>query len=151
MKTKKKTYLLLVVVISVWGTIAYKIIAAYSEDMPEINTPNLALHTDYKLEYAKDTFSIQPLERDPFLGTIYKPKAQSKSVVKKQKEVLWKPIEYLGVIANERDKIFIISIANKQTLFKTGQQLDSIKLIRGNKKYITLRYKHQNKTFKLKQ
>ncbi|WP_299116366.1 hypothetical protein [uncultured Winogradskyella sp.] len=151
MKNKKKTYILLVVVISVWGTIAYKVISAYSEDMPEINAPNLALNTDYKLEYVKDTFSIQPLERDPFLGTVYKPKAQSNFVAKRQKKVLWKPIEYLGVIANGKDKVFIISVASKQTLFKTGQQLDSIKLIRGNKKHVTLRYKNQNRTFKLKQ
>lgn len=148
---KKKTYALLILVFGVWGTIAYKVISAFSDDTPEIVAPNLALNTDYKLEYTKDTFSIQLIDRDPFLGTVYKPKIESKPMVKQQKKVLWKPVEYLGLIANGEDQIFIVSVASKQSLFKKGQQLDSIKLIRGNKKQITLRYKHQNKTFKLKQ
>ena len=79
--------MLLVLVIGIWGTIAYKILSAYSEDAPEIITPTIALNTDYKLEYVKDTFSIQPLERDPFLGTVYKPKAEPKPVVKTQRKV----------------------------------------------------------------
>ncbi|WP_298900963.1 hypothetical protein [uncultured Psychroserpens sp.] len=146
MKIKKKTYVLLVLVIGVWGTVTYKIIAGLNPDLPELNTPQVLAKANFKVDTVIDTFSIKTVDRDPFLGTITKPKTVQSST-KKRKTVTWLPVEYLGIVKNKnyKEQIFIISINGKQSLVKKGQTKDSITLVRGNKNRLTLRYKNEQK------
>ncbi|WP_422106024.1 hypothetical protein [Winogradskyella sp.] len=150
MKTKKKTYVLLVLVIGVWGTIAYKIVTALHPDMPKMQQQEFVVNTNYKVETAVDTFSIRKVNRDPFLGT-YMIKASPKKTRVKKQTLLWKPIQYHGIVKNGKNKLFIVSIDGKQHLLKKGQTKDSVKLLNGNAKSITMRYKTSSKTFRLKQ
>ena len=152
MKTKKKTYSLLVIVIGVWGYIGYQIIDALNPSIPEYKQAKPMFKDNYEYESKIDTFSIQKVARDPFLGTMHTPKSENRQEVQKAPKTVWKPIEYLGLIANknDKDKVFIVSISKQQVLLKQGKTHDSIKLVRGDAKKITLRYKGKNKTFKLK-
>ena len=74
LKTKTKTYVLLVLVMGVWAAVAYKIVVALNPKLPELATNNFTVTHDFKLETSADTFSIPPVERDPFLGTVARPK-----------------------------------------------------------------------------
>ena len=147
MKTKKKTYVLLVLVITVWGTVAYKIISALNPELPEIHQQEFATNSNYKIKIKVDTFSITQANRDPFLGTyINKPlKDKPKTIV----TVKWKPIVYQGIIEKGTDKMFIVSINNQQYLMRKGQSKDSTTLLYGNSKKITMRFRNHSKTFYL--
>jgi len=151
LKTKKKTYLLLVLVIAVWGTIAYKIIVALNPEVPEVQPQAFVSNKNYKIETAIDTFSIATVNRDPFLGTYTVKKTPKSKAKPKVKPVQWMPITYHGSIKNGESQMFIVSINGKQQLLKKGQVKDEVKLLRGTATTVTMRYKNASKTFKLKQ
>ena len=152
LKNKKKTYSLLVLVIAVWGYIAYYIITSLNPSLPDYTDSKITFKDDFVLKDTFEKFSIQKVDRDPFLGTIEIPKLQKRNKVKIKKKAKWKPIDYLGMVANDvnKDRVFILSIANQQVLLKQGYTHDSVKVIRGDAKKITLKYKGQTKSFKLK-
>ena len=151
MKTKKKTYLLLVLVVAVWGTIGYKIVSALNPELPEVKSQSFVEHSNFKIDTRIDTFSITTVNRDPFLGTLLK-KEVKESTVKRRKPIEWKSISYQGSIKQQQTKqqIFIVTINGHQHLLKKGQTKDSITLAYGNAKFVTMRYKNQSKTFTLK-
>lgn len=138
--------MLLVLVVAVWGTVIYKVISGLSPDLPESNTQQVLALKSFKIDTKIDTFSVKLVNRDPFLGTVTIKKKPSTNT-KKRKTITWQPIEYLGIIENDNlnEKIFIVSISGRQSLLKRGQKRDSITLLSGNKKTITLRYKGQSK------
>ena len=143
--------MLLVLVLGVWGTIAYKIISGLNPELPELNTTQVVASTNFKLDTTIDTFSIQTVGRDPFLGTVTKPKT-TPNAIKKRKAVTWLPIEYLGIVKNKnhKEQVFIVSINARQSLLKRGQTKDSITLVKGNASTLTLRYKGEHKIIKRK-
>lgn len=149
LKTKKKTYVLLALVIAIWGTIAFKIVSALNPEIPELQQQSYVVNSSFKVDTKIDTFSIKTVNRDPFLGTLLK--KESKKTIKKKKPIQWKSISYHGSIKkNKAEQIFIITINGKQHVLKKGQTKDSITLTYGNKKSVTLRYKNQSKSFTLK-
>ena len=141
---------MLVLVIAIWGTIAYKIVSALNPELPEIQQQSFATNTNYKVDTKLDTFSIKTVNRDPFLGTLLKKKI--KKTIKKKKSIHWKPVTYQGIIKQNQTKqqIFIVTINGTQCLLKKGQSKDSITLVNGNTKTVTMRYKNQSKSFTLK-
>ncbi|MDG5490653.1 hypothetical protein [Psychroserpens sp. SPM9] len=151
MKTKKKTYILLVLVLGVWGTFTYKLISGLNPDLPELNSQLPVAAKEFKLDTKIDAFSISTVDKDPFLGTVLK-KKRSKVIKSKQKTIAWRTIEYLGIVKgkNRKENVFIVSVDGKQCLFKSGESRDSMTLLYGNKNRVTLRYKNNNKTFSKK-
>jgi hypothetical protein len=93
-----------------------------------------------------DTFSISKVDRDPFLGTITKKKTNI-STKAKRKPLVWRPIDYLGVVntSHKKARVFIVNINGKQYLLKRGQVKDSVTLLSGNDKSIVLSYKGEQK------
>jgi hypothetical protein len=148
LKTKRKTYVLLILVVVVWATIGYKVVSALNTDVPEVRLNNFVTNTNFKIDTKIDTFSIHTVNRDPFLGTLKKKELKKK--VGTKKIVQWKPISYQGTIKQNRQQIFIVTINGAQHLLKKGQTKDSITLTYGDSKSVTMRYKKQSKTFTLK-
>lgn len=151
MKKKQRTYLLLVLVIGIWGMIAYQVITGLSPTNTEVspNTSEVKFQPLVNLE--KDTFSISKLERDPFLGKIYRKK---NNVVKKapKKEVSWPVITYLGMIkknTNENMSVYVFTIAGTQVLMKPGQKVQDVKLIKANEQEASVQYQGERKTLSL--
>lgn len=150
MKTKKKTYVLLVLVVAVWGTIGYKIVSALNPEIPEVQPQSFAENTNFRIDTKMDTFSVNIVNRDPFLGTLLIKETKS-PIRKKRKPIDWKPVTYQGIIKQDKEQIFIVSISGNQYLLKKGQTKDSITLAYGSDKSVTMRYKKQLKSFSLKQ
>ena len=146
MKSKTKTYVLLVFVLGIWGVIGYRIISFVNPKAREALNNDFDVAFSPKVHTEQDTFSIELVNRDPFLGKLY---VKKKTTVKKSKkvEVEWAPITYHGSINNQsgKNKVFIVSINKKQFLMKLGQIIDNIKLIKGDKNNITVSYKGQTK------
>ena len=155
MKKQTKTYLLLVVVLIIWGLIAYKIISGLSpentEDLPvESKTVAFNPTNTHKI----DTFSVVIMKRDPFLGTLLiKPKKEiiqsSKPIPKK---IDWPSITYQGLVsktASQQERVFVLTVNQKQYLARKGQTIEEVTLINGDENKLTLSYKNQTKTIEL--
>lgn len=135
-------------VIGIWGVVGYKIFSALNPDIPEINKNTIDLSFNPSINTQVDTFSIQTLSRDPFLGKLAtnpNTKKSSKKVV--QTEVHF-PVLYHGTISisNSKNKVFIVSINGQEYFVKIGQEIDGYKLIRANTKNIVVRYRGVQKT-----
>ena len=62
---KSKTYLLILAVLSIWGTIGYKFFSTYNPVVPVLDKQNTVMA--FQPQTIKtDTFTIQQLQRDPF-------------------------------------------------------------------------------------
>lgn len=151
MKKKGKTYILLVVVLGIWGVIGYQVFAKLNPDDSPIVAANSDISFTPKQTIEKDTFSINSKHRDPFLGKPYQLKQTSnikKRVLKKKDPIVFPPITYKGVISKQQSSqnIYIIAIKGTQQLFKVGKTIHEVKLLKGNKKSITISFKGERKT-----
>ena len=148
MKNKTKTYILLTLVLGIWGVIGYKILSAANPTSPDMVQQRVDVSFNPKAKIETDTFSIQTVNRDPFLGTLLVKKKSTPKKIKPKTPLIWKPIIYHGIISNQNNKakVFIISIENQQHLIKVGQTINEIKLVRGNNNSVLLSYKGEKKT-----
>ncbi|WP_157814205.1 hypothetical protein [Olleya sp. Bg11-27] len=140
--------MLLVIVLAVWGAIGYKIINGLSPNNPEITKPDFNVSFNPKIDFEIDTFSIQVIYKDPFLGTLASKnkKANAKSFSNFEKPENTPIVTYSGLVKkqNASNPVFVININNRQYLLKQGQTADSITLIKGNTKAITIQYKNKS-------
>jgi hypothetical protein len=142
MNKQVKTYLLLGLVLVVWGTIAYKVYSALDGDA-EVPRSDISQGVFAKPNLPLDTFSLQADYRDPFLGTFPKTKAikSTKPVVKVNP---WDQVnvEFTGSIeaSQKEGRIYFLSINGNQHIFKKGKTKASITLISGSKDQVRLSY-----------
>ncbi|MDB9954030.1 hypothetical protein OAD49_00525 [Flavobacteriaceae bacterium] len=151
MNKKKKTYLLITAVLIVWGVIAIKINnALQSKVLQEVEAvQNQSFEPSFHIEI--DSFSIQKIDRDPFLGTFTKPPKKVKKPLRPPpKPKSLKQITYAGIVQKTHSKtpVFVVNINNRQYIFKKGQTVDSVTLVRGNSNEIVVRYNRQLQTVK---
>lgn len=151
MKKKGKTYVLLTVVLGIWGTIGYQIYSKLSTDDAPVVIADSSVSFTPKKTIGKDTFSINTTHRDPFLGKPYQSKKRTgvRSVAKVKKDsVIFPQLRYKGTISKQKSaqNIYIIDVAGTQQLFKVGKTITDVKLIKGNKKSVTISFKGKRKT-----
>lgn len=149
MKNKTKTYLLLVTVLAIWGIIGFKIVSTLNPDVPKASLYNEQVAFNPEIKSEVDTFSVQIVNRDPFLGTLMvkKPKVKTKSI-KPKEPLVWVPVIYQGNVNKQasKNKVFVVSINGVQHLMKKGQTIEGITLIKGNNTEIVVSYKGARKT-----
>ncbi|NJK96556.1 MAG: hypothetical protein HC905_18015 [Bacteroidales bacterium] len=140
MKNKKFIYILLPLVLLVWGAIIYKVFlegkdnnAVLAISKPKILTENSAL---------QDTFTLFCDYRDPFLGQGASKSALSNSDRFKNKQsnsqntverLILQDIRFYGLISNAKDKkkIGLMKHQNKEILIREGEVLNNeIKILR---------------------
>lgn len=156
LKNKKAIYVLLPLVIAIWGMISYRIYSAVnssSESREEVFfqagfTPPKAL---------VDTFSLIANYRDPFLGkTIVETESEKPKspVIKKEKPkpeaIVWPAIVYKGMIKNQKSnkQLCLVSIAGQDNMMKEGDVATEVELKKITKDSIEVIFKKQSKYFK---
>lgn len=153
MKNKKNIYILLPLVIIIWGLIGFKIFSGLnSASFNEKSSKMDKQFVPKTVDQAK-AFTIDPDYRDPFLGTFKKKKA----IVKKtsnaiaKKTVVFPTIVYKGMIApkSKNKKVFMLAINGKQYLFKRNSVFEGVQLLKGNTQEVVLQYQKQEQTFQL--
>lgn len=136
---KNKVQWLVVLVLGIWGTIAYKIFQSRdTEDMPE--STHVVEHVNNSAE-TRDDYPLLLRYRDPFLDGKPKPKVASqakKPAAKKDKLidtslniiVPWEKIEYMGSIYNATRKITLatIRIDGAEHMAKQGEFVAGFKI-----------------------
>ncbi|WP_340064288.1 hypothetical protein [Ascidiimonas aurantiaca] len=150
MKGKKNTYLLLTLVLVVWGIIGYRIIGAISpSEAPEaLPVTDVSFRPEPVKQQAR--FELHEYPRDPFLGTYaVKPVTKPTTSVTKKPEIPWPAIRYSGLVggAKSGENIYFIYIDSRQYLLKPGSEAEGIKLVKGSPASVVLRFKGQNQTF----
>jgi|GEM_PF-2788604 len=121
----------------------------WNPKLPDDLPISVGMNFNPKLSVSNDTFSIQPSARDPFLGILTSKDftSQKKVSINKVEEV-YIPILYHGSIAKEdsKDIVYIVTIENIQYFMKPGQVLKDIKLLKGAKESILVKYNGTTKT-----
>ncbi len=153
LKGKKGLYILLPVVAFIWGAIIIQVVGAFSDDDPVLSKA-AEVNIAPVEEKERDTFSIGFIERDPFLGTLYKPKkkvmVKPKAVIKRP-PLVWPSITYKGVVSGKgnANAIYLININGADQLMQVKQTLSEVTLIQGRSNTIRVKYKGKIKEFKI--
>lgn len=152
MQKNTKTYLLLAVVLLIWGLIGYKIF----NWMPD-NDEAMVLSTkvDYKPKQIKerDTFSIVANYRDPFLESapekVIAPKKNLSTQPKAEEPTI--DIRYTGFITDgsSHQKIFFVTINGQQKMMKLNDKVADVTLLAGSKETIKVSYQKKQITLVL--
>lgn len=141
MRKNVKTYVLLGLVLIIWGIIGYKVVKSLSPDEDPLPTSKPFAFTPKPLA-VKDTFRLMANYRDPFLGTLPQSERKpSKQQVAKQ-PVQKKNIVYSGSVAQTGDSktLFFVTIDGRQHLMSKNEKADGVKLVTGNGEEIQVRY-----------
>ncbi|WP_350290173.1 hypothetical protein [uncultured Croceitalea sp.] len=152
MAKNTKTYLLLGVVLLIWGAVGYRIYSGLSPDVPAEQEVK-ATSFKPKAMVKKDTFSILADYRDPFFGTYSKKKKKVKSTTLKKVVAPQIAISYTGSVIdnNQKNSIFFVTIEGQQVLMKARQTIQDVTLVSGTKMAIRVRHKGKLRTIKLQQ
>jgi len=149
-KKNTKTYLLIAAALGIWGTIGYQVINGINPNAPEVIQENVAIAFNPKTAIVRDTFSIQSVERDPFLGTLTSKRNQKKPrpINKKVEDTSWMDITYQGLVRqkNSEYKVFVVTLNGEQHLLKKGQKVNNYTLLNGNNSEVLIRYNNIKKT-----
>ena len=144
MRKQHKTYLLLALVLTVWGIIGFRVVRAINPATDE--TEDVAEVKKFKpVEIKKrKEFSIVADYRDPFLGTFEKPKPKSVKVVTPnlKKETPKKNIQYTGFVSTgeKNGTLYFVTIDGNQQMMEVNCSYNEVKLLQGTETYIRVRY-----------
>jgi hypothetical protein len=152
MNKKKRTKYLLLAVILIYGAVVGRFFMLSDDGINTIaSSEEIASFTPATYS-VKDSFTISNDYRDPFLGTLSKRNQGTKTSLSNQKaqkkeDAYFPTIRYLGVIsdAGSTKKVLSLQINAKEYIAKEGSVIDSVRIISGNLKNITVTYKGKRK------
>lgn len=147
MKDKKSLYLLLPLVLLVWGLVAYRFWDISSEK--SVGAPKKTNSLQKPLEQAKEKPRLLLNYSDPFLNVRKKKKQQNLASAAPSltpKQLLWPSVQYKGMIQNKRKQIALLNINGKEYMLQKGEaqlglrcldiQKDKIVLLFGKEKRV---------------
>lgn len=145
-----KTYVLLGLVLLIWGIIGFKVVNALSNkpNVPDIQPTQPRLTN---IVQQRDTFSIIADYRDPFLGTLYNTKKKDKKTGIKKKLGSKKNILFMGLVSQtgSRNSMFFVSIDGQQHIMSINEEINGVTLLKGDNKKIMVRYDGRSETILL--
>ncbi len=159
MKSKKSIYILLPIVLIIWGMLIYQFFSYTSSEIIEVQEElPLFVKIDYK---EPDTTALDVNHRDPFTGRLES--AKEKSSISKVKTIntpkiktettpeVQTQIEYKGIVSDvaNKKKVFMVIIDNQTYLMKQGDKENGVELINGNRESITIKHKGKKKNILL--
>lgn len=156
MKKKKSIYLLLPLVLIIWGALIYQFFSYVSP--AEINAQNeqpLLVAIEYK---EPDTTAIEVNYRDPFTGRLENQKQSNSKQIQTSKnydvnlnisDEEQVRIEYKGIVtdAANKNKVFMVIINEQSFLMRQGDKEKEVLLIRGNDNYIIVKHRNKKEKF----
>ncbi|KKO90743.1 MULTISPECIES: hypothetical protein [Sphingobacterium] len=162
MKNKAMTYILLSLVVGLWGYIIYKIFAAVSDDDqgPRQAQKNFVQNvSDLSFYNQKKTTALLLNYPDPMLKNVVADTVPSAPVTPAVNNYVAPPVQsyqpepqinvrYIGFIENLNDKkpTAIVAIMDKQYMMNVGDEQHGVKLTAINQEQITIKAYGKNKT-----
>lgn len=158
MQQKKKIiYILMPIVILVWGFVFYQLYGYFFSTPSYVKAEEKAIiNID---EIKKDTFSIVADYRDPFLTKKIIPTANHQVAIKTNGAsqtkkntpptvFKWPSIQYKGMIKNNNSerRVAIVTVDGKEHIVKEGTTLNELKVVKIEKETITVSFQDEQKT-----
>lgn len=143
MKSKKTTYLLLILSIIIWGTASWKVYKAFHTETPPLTQPKKKTFVE------KDSITLLLNYRDPFSGS-YQHTANSPTPQPMQQNIQPKmapltqsepiPPQFLfkGILTVGKNPTAIIQQGNQTFTLKIGDTIDGYKIISINENKVIL-------------
>jgi len=156
MKNKKLIYVLIPLVLFVWGVIIYRVFNTINNnESPQLMNKPIAI-ADERKEFLNDTFSLRLNYRDPFLGKLLKTvttaggnkkKELLKTPLKTEAAIVWPVIVYGGVIKNQNsNKLWgFVQINGQVNIVKEGDVINEIQVKKIMKDSIEVQFGKQKK------
>lgn len=155
LKGKKGIYVLLPVVLFIWGAIGYQVIDAFGgKETPEFLTAAIT-PVSYK-NMVRDTFSISKPNRDPFLNTlsskkkVVKKKTTPKPKAKKER-IRWPRISYKGKVSDKKGSaaVYVVEIDKEIHFMKLNSMAKEVKMLKAEEKKVVLNFKGETKEIQI--
>lgn len=155
MKKKKTIYLMMPLIILVWGFVFFQVYNYFfSKPAYATEVVKEMIRID---EIKQDTFSIVADYRDPFLGKKeqFRGNNSSSNTTKKRSkptqtkiERPWPLITYNGMIKNNNSdrRVGIVNVDGKEYLVKEKDVVNDIIILAINKNEVNVRFQKENKT-----
>lgn len=156
MKNKATLYLLVVIVLGIWGVIGYKLIVAFSGKGGQKNLQNeLSSNQIVLSSIEKPSFSITPPERDPFLGGLYVKKTIKKKPTKRKPQIQlqWPDIVFKGLVSDKgaKKRVFLIDVNGESHFTEIGEMINTkLRLVKGDNQKVKIALEKEKKVFELK-
>ncbi|MFC5048372.1 hypothetical protein ACFSTE_13545 [Aquimarina hainanensis] len=152
LRGKKGLYVLLPLVAFIWGAIIFQIVGAFSDEASVIvEAEDISVAPIEVKEQEK--FILDAVERDPFLGTLYRPekKVSKSKKIEKKDSLIWPIIKYKGVVSGQdnANAIYLIEINGNDQLIKLKQTVSEVTLQKAFSSSVRMRYKGKIKEFKI--
>lgn len=158
MKNKKNIYILLPLVLIVWGIIGYKVFSAINPTADLQTSPTNLVNFKPKTIENEATYTLNLNYRDPFLekrSPIKKIKTTRKTSNKQPNITIpFPPIIYNGLIEpkeKSRKTLYLVSIYNNQHFLSVGTKKDGVILVKGSNKSITVKFQQHKKEIPIQQ
>ena len=148
LKNKKFTYLLIILVILIWGSVFFKIYSKFGGGK-RVERSLLKSFGTSENSHDDSIFTLVLDYPDPFLkigGRVDNHPVTAANTPQKQPTV-WPPIEYRGyvVISNKKESSGLLKIQNADLLVKQGQEYLGVKIRTIKKDSIFVAYKMQSR------
>ena len=150
MKNKKNIYILLPIVLLVWGSVLYQVFSLTHKEEGIPTEKNSYTIKPLQIK-TRQTFTIDITYRDPFLGKMYvsekeiKIKSSNvKRAIKPKETLVWPSIIYKGLISDSKEnkkKVFILIIDGKNHYMRIGDTQDDVFLKTGDRESVYVKYK----------
>lgn len=154
--SRNKNIILGIIVIAVWGAIAFKIVSYFNKSsVVELPTTNVFKTAGIKVK--KEKFKIEASYRDPFLNEvkerITKPDINSRDfdLQYSKPQVRWPEVKYNGLIetSNKTKKIGLIQVNKRDFLISEGDSAAKLTVIKIYKDSLRLKYSSEEKVFQI--
>lgn len=154
---KKLNVFLIVFVLGLWGTVAYKYVKRFlmPTEIAQTAAPKM-----YSAEIkAKDTFAMETIGRDPFLNSASAPvvkrvvRYSGPRVVKKEPPV-FKPtvpfpkVDYFGFIKAHQKEVALLKVNSKLVRLSAGELSDGLKVVKIYKDSVQLGFGKETRSVK---
>ncbi|MEM8927865.1 MAG: hypothetical protein AAGC45_06660 [Bacteroidota bacterium] len=155
MTKNQKTYVLLAIVLTVWGILGFKVFNGLGVDEPMEQKIRLEVPYMAQTMEKREPILVTANYRDPFLGL--PPKDQKPKSRIKKKSVKAKPpkknIVYSGWVAQNgaKNQMFFVTIDGQEHLMKKNQKVNGVTLVWGNQESIKVKYPGYTETIILDQ
>jgi hypothetical protein len=159
MKSKKSTYLLLIVVLAIWGAVIYKLFFDHKGNDTFMTNNSSFVPESFNLASLNDTFSIHHGYRDPFLGKAAeaRPRVTTGALAPIIKQATmapslakWPAVVFHGLIRNQKSgkQIALVEIDGHGHNMIPGDLESGLELVKSYKDSVLMGNGKERRTFK---
>ncbi len=162
MPKKRLNIILILLVLGLWGTVAYKSLNRFFPPENGANESNNVSQSFNIKRIEKDTFSLEKLPRDPFLSRVLEVKSSPvviKSFVPRAKDIktpkpvmnkpliVWPKVYYYGYIKSHQktEELILVKIDNRLLKVRKNQDIEGLVIKRIFKDSIEVGFNKEKK------